>query len=197
MLVWAQLTQSVAISACVGDLNGDSGYVYSPARSLNLVSFHCEWERSGDTAMNKTIAFTLLNGTISKRGYQECYYNWNAVWFTTGESDETADFLSLICNVGGLMGWDEMESYLIPRSEYFLMGSLSFVFSRVCGHLCRPAVIKATTVYMKNSVLVPIFLFFNTQCVTLSVLAQVATDDKGNESFMFSDMECITLCELG
>ncbi|GFG35967.1 hypothetical protein Cfor_02931, partial [Coptotermes formosanus] len=72
-------------SPCVGDLNGDSGYVYSPARSLNLVSFHCEWERSGDTAMNKTIAFTLLNGTISKRGYQECYYNWNAVWFTTGD----------------------------------------------------------------------------------------------------------------
>jgi hypothetical protein len=54
--------------------------------------------------MNKTIAFTLLNGTISSTDYQRCYYHWNAVWFTTGKYAETADFLAVICNVGRLMG---------------------------------------------------------------------------------------------
>ena len=92
------------ISACTGDLNGDSGYIYPPARSLNLVTFHCEWERSGERARNKTIAFTLLNGTIGTSDYQRCYYHWNNVWFSTGEYDETDDFLAVIYNAGRLMG---------------------------------------------------------------------------------------------
>jgi hypothetical protein len=90
-----------------------------------------------------------------------------------------------------------MEAYLSPRSEDSVMGPLSVVFSKVFSHLCLPAVIKSTTLYVKNSVLVPIVLFLYTRYVILSVIAQVALvtpDDKGNESFMFSDMECVTLC---
>jgi len=81
-----------SIAACIGDLSGDSGYIYPPARSLNLVSFLCEWERSSETATNKTIAFTLLNGTIGMLDNQHCFYHWNAVWFSTSEYDETDDF---------------------------------------------------------------------------------------------------------
>jgi hypothetical protein len=83
-----------SISACIGDINGDSGYIYPPARSLNLESFHCEWERSGETATNKTIAFTLQNGTIGMLDYQYCYYDWNGVWLSTSEYDRTDDFFS-------------------------------------------------------------------------------------------------------
>jgi hypothetical protein len=50
--------------------------------------------------MNKTIAFTLLNGTIGGLGYVNCYYHWNALLFTTGESDKTDDFFAVICNAG-------------------------------------------------------------------------------------------------
>jgi hypothetical protein len=81
-----------SISACIGDLNGNNGYIYPPDRSLNLESFHCEWQRSSETATNKTIAFTVLNGTIGTLDYQHCYYLWDAVWFSTGEYDETGDF---------------------------------------------------------------------------------------------------------
>jgi hypothetical protein len=94
-----------SISACIGDLTGDSGYIYSPARSLNLESFHCEWERSGETATNKTIAFTLLNGTIGMIDYYlYCYYHWNGVLLSTSEYDGTDDFLAVIYNAGRLMG---------------------------------------------------------------------------------------------
>jgi hypothetical protein len=94
-----------SISACIGDLTGNNGYIYPPARSLNLSSFHCEWERSSETARNKTIAFTLLNGTISMSGYQRCYfYRWNGLWFSTGQYEETDDFLAVIYNAGRLMG---------------------------------------------------------------------------------------------
>lgn len=103
-LVWAQLTQSFTISACIGDLTGDSGYIYPPARSLNRASFYCEWERRSETTMNKTLAFTLLNGTIGTSDYLQCSYYWNAVYITAGESDETDDFLAVICNAGRLMG---------------------------------------------------------------------------------------------
>lgn len=84
-LFFKQLISIVTIPACIGDLSGDSGYVYPPARSLNLTSFHCEWERSVQTDVRKTIAFTLLNGTISSTEHQTCYHHWNSVWFATGE----------------------------------------------------------------------------------------------------------------
>jgi hypothetical protein len=93
-----------SISACIGDLNGNSGYIYPPARSLNLSSFHCEWERSSEATTNKTIAFMLLNGTISNSDYQTCYYRWNGVWFSTGGYDETDDLLAVIYNAGRLIG---------------------------------------------------------------------------------------------
>jgi hypothetical protein len=76
---------SVAIAACIGDLNGDSGYIYPPATSLNLTSFHCDWERSAQTEVNKTIMFTLINGTITSAEPQYCYHHWNSVWFSTGK----------------------------------------------------------------------------------------------------------------
>jgi hypothetical protein len=44
--------------------------------------------------MNKTIAFTLLNGTISSTNYHRCYQHWDSVWFTAGESVEDADYLT-------------------------------------------------------------------------------------------------------
>jgi len=65
---------------------------------LNLVSFLCEWERRSETATNKTIAFTLLNGTMSTSSNHYCYYHWNAVWLERGEYDETDDFLAVIYN---------------------------------------------------------------------------------------------------
>jgi hypothetical protein len=105
-----QLTWNVAISACIGDLNGDSGYIYTPARSLNLSSFYCEWKRNSAAAMNKTIALTLLNGTISGVGYHNCVYRWNALRFTTGESSKTNFFLAVICNAGRWVRWNTFES---------------------------------------------------------------------------------------
>jgi hypothetical protein len=45
--------------------------------------------------MNKTIAFTLLNGSISSTNFQRCYNHWDSVWFTAGESDENADHLTM------------------------------------------------------------------------------------------------------
>lgn len=116
-----------SISACIGDFTGDSGYIYPPARSLNLVSYHCEWERSSETATNKTIAFTLLNGTIGTSDYQQCYHHWNAVFFSTGECDETGDFLAVIYSAGRLMEWDEVKSSWSPRFENSVLGPLSVV----------------------------------------------------------------------
>jgi len=94
------------IPACVGDLNGDSGYIYPPARSLNLTSFYCEWERTAQTNMNKTIAFTLLNGTIGFTARPRCYYKWNSVWFSASEFDENPDSLVVAYYVGGGMKQD-------------------------------------------------------------------------------------------
>jgi len=54
--------------------------------------------------MNKTIAFTLLNGTIGMSESQHCYYRWNVVWFSTSEYDETDYFLAVIYNARRLMG---------------------------------------------------------------------------------------------
>lgn len=82
--------------------------------------------------MNKTIAFTLLNGTISSTNSQRCYHHWDSVWFTAGESGVRADHLT--------MGQDPM------------MNSMLCEASSGSRHLHRPTVIKSKAGY----VLVPV-----------------------------------------
>jgi hypothetical protein len=49
------------------------------------------------------------------------------VFFSTGECDETGDFLAVIYSAGRLMEWDEVKSSWSPRFENSVLGPLSVV----------------------------------------------------------------------
>jgi hypothetical protein len=72
------------------------------------------------------------------------------------------------------MGYDEMACYYSPRYEVPLMGPLSVVVSKVCSHLCRPTVIKGTTVFEEECFGFRCLVLVHTACYTVCVSSDVS-----------------------
>ncbi|XP_069688891.1 cubilin [Periplaneta americana] len=103
-------------SLCLGDLNGDSGYIRPPSKSLNLTYFHCEWERNVQADSNRTIAFTMLNGTFGNQKRQICYYQANMAAITTKSNKNT--YLGDFCG-----NYTTPETVLSPYMDVVVLAS--------------------------------------------------------------------------